>query len=268
MGMKISQAEYEAIKDFASKFSEYHDVANSVFAVINGTEFMSDSDFSKLKENEKNMRKYLNEEFGVLETTIYGLMGGKPYMGFPNMTGRWDTYAEALSGNFRLIKGESLSHASDSLSRVVGVAKSSVVSDNEVEVENPSPEVPISKWFSDELLGHISDTKIKALCSELNNVAELNPNATALLMRTILLLTLQKKLGRLSKDDLKDVMNQAISQNIYEDTHIRRILTHLSTIPKTMLDASHHSRWVIIKKDDLGIWLPGLVNVVEATFPE
>jgi len=264
--MKITKEEYESIKDFIKKFREYHDVANGVFAVTKGREYMPDADFKKLKEDERHMRDYLNEEFGNLEETIYSLLGGRPFMRVPNMPGsRWDTFSEALSGNFTIVKGETLNQADDYLVKVGGLAKRAMNAKDKI-VEYSGPQTSPSKWFSDDLLQKITDAKVNALCVELNNVSELNPNATALLMRTILLLTLQKKLGKASKEDLKDVLNQAISQDSYKDVHIKRILTNLSSIPKTLLDASHHSKWIIVKKDDLGIWLPGLVNVVEATF--
>lgn len=265
MIMNISHVDYLAIKNFVDKFRKYHDIANRVFAVSNGRDYMSDVDFKSLRKNERKMRDYLNEEFGNLEPLIYGLIGGKPYLTIPNIPGsKWDIFAEALSSNFTIVKGDSLVQADDSLTRLLGTAKRAA--NERKEIKNPASTTLPSKWFSDDLITRITDTKIKALCIELNNVADINPNATALLMRTILLLTLQKKMGKSAKDDLRDVMNQAISQNIYEDVHIKRILTNLSDIPKTMLDASHHSKWVIIKKDDLGIWLPGLVNVIEATF--
>lgn len=264
--MNISETDYLAIKDFAEKFREYHEVANDVFAVSNGRKHMSDTDFKSLREDEKHMRYYLNEEFGNLEQIIINLMGGKLFLTVPNIPGsKWDVFAEALSSSFTIVKGDSLSRADDELTRLVGKAKS-IAEKKDKQAEPSTPVTSPSQWFSDGILSKITDNKIKALCIELNNVFADNPNATALLMRTILLLTLQKKLGNSAKDDLRDVMNQAISQDVYKDVHIKRVLTNLSTIPKTMLDASHHSKWVIIKKDDLGIWLPGLVNVVEATF--
>lgn len=266
VAMTITESDYKALKDFVDNFRKYHDMANEVFAISNGREYMGVVAFKQLQQNEKALRNKLNEQFGDLEQVIYNLMGGKPFMAIPAVPGsRIDVFAEALSGNFTLIKGESLIQADDHLTRLLGAAKRAINRKEKTGSLPASAEIS-PKWFSNDLLSQVTDTKIRALCTELNNVAELNPNATALLMRTILLLTLQKKIGKSAKGDLKDVMNQVISQDVYNDVHIKRILVNLSTIPKTMLDASHHSRWVTIKKDDLGIWLPGLVNVVEATF--
>lgn len=261
--MKITQENLESIKKFAKQFDEYHVIANKVFAVSNGHEYMDPDTFTKLREKEKLLRRNLNEEFGSHEQMIYNLLGGKPFLGWNGR--RWDVFSEALSANFNIVKGESLNYVEDSLSKAVGAAKK-LLQDTRNPGKVKSLDVESGAWFSDELLKTISDTKIRTLCVELNSVSTDNYNAAALLMRTILLLTLQKKLGKIAKDDLKDVLNQAISQDIYGDTHVKRILANLSSIPKTMLDASHHSKWVIIKKDELGVWLPGLVTVVEATF--
>jgi len=263
VSMDITKKELELLKKFKDDLNEYHDVANSVFGVTNGYDYMSDDEFKKIRVRERNLRDGLNEQYGSVEKMINNLLGGKPFMSVPAVpNGRWDVFSEALSSNFTIVKGESLSSAVDYMSRVYGKAKSLL--------ENPSNVQPniSGKWFTKDLLARITDQKIRKLCEELDRVSSGSPNAAALLMRTILLLTLQKKLGKVAHKDLGPVLNQAISQDIYKDLHIKRILTNLVSIPKTMLDATHHSQWVLIKQDDIGIWITGLVNVVEATYPE
>jgi hypothetical protein len=92
-----------------------------------------------------------------------------------------------------------------------------------------------------------------------------NPNAGALLFRTILLLTLQYKLGIKSKDELSEVLGQVVGGDIY-DKHVTRLLKQLQGIPKELLDASHHSKWIIIKNQDLQVWAQALRQVLLATF--
>ncbi len=251
------------IKKFKDDLSEYHDLANMVFAVSNGRKYMSDDEFHNLRKRERATRDDLNEQYGVVEKLIITVLGGKPMMGLPAFPGRrWDVFAEALSSNFNIVKGDCLNMAEDEMSRVYGKAKSLATAESDVASTKNG------RWFPDDLLQRIKDPKIKKLCEELERVVKDNPNAAALLMRTILLITLQKKLGKKAHDDLGPVLNQAISQNIYNDLHIKRILENLASVPKTMLDATHHSKWVLIKTDDLGIWLPGLVNIIEATYPK
>ena len=261
----ITQEDIQKLQNFISTFGIYHDIANKVFGVSNGHEYMSEGGFAELRSQEKMLRRSLNEEFGVIEQLVYDLMGGKPFIAYPGLPGRqWDVFAEALSANFNIVKGESLNYVEDALSRAIGAAKASLNSQKTSKPEKT--QLTPGVWFSDDLVSRITDHKIKTLCIELNQTSERSPNATALLMRTILLLVLQNKLGKSAKNDLKDVLNQAIAQDVYSDVHIKRILTNLSSIPKTILDASHHSKWVMVNTDEIGVWLPGLVKVVEATF--
>lgn len=260
--MQITTTDLSMIKKFKEDLSDYHDLANMVFAVSSGREYMSDDEFNKLRKRERALRDDLNEQYGAVEKHIIAVLGGKPLMGIPAFPGRrWDVFAEALSSNFNITKGDCLNMAEDEMSRVYGKAKSLVDTKSDVVGKN-------GRWFPEDLLIRISDQKIRKLCEELDRVFLDNPNAAALLVRTILLITLQKKLGKKAHDDLGPVLNQAISQDIYGDLHIKRILQNLASVPKTMLDATHHSKWVLIKTDDLGIWLPGLVNIIEATYPK
>ena len=261
--MEVTEKDLELLKRFKTGLGAYHDLANSVFGVSRGYERMSDSDFKKLRIREREARDSLNELYGSVEKLIINLLGGKPFMAVPAVPGaRWDVFTEALSSSFNISKGECLNYAVDAMNRAYGKAKSLVGKPEQ------TPKKVTSEWFSKDLLVRISDQKTRTLCKELNGVAIDSPNAAALLMRTILLITLQKKIGKLAKDDLGPVLNQAISQDIYKDLHIKRILTNLASVPKTMLDATHHSKWALIKQDDIGVWMPGLVNVVEATYPE
>lgn len=261
--MEVTKDDLELLKKFKADLSRYHDLANTVFSVSRGYERMSDDDFAKLRSNERKSRDDLNEQYGSVEKLIINLLGGKPFMSVPAVPGaRWDVFEEALSSSFNIAKGECLNYATDALNRAYGRAKSMVESPKQTQ------KVVTSEWFSKDLLARISDQKIRTLCEELNEVASGSPNAAALLMRTILLITLQKKIGKTAKSDLGPVLSQAISQDTYKDLHIKRILTNLASVPKTMLDATHHSQWVLIKQDDIGIWMQGLVNVIEATYPQ
>lgn len=260
--MEVTKAELALLEKFKKDINSYDQLANSVFGVINGHDYMANDDFEKLKKQEREARDNLNEQYGAVESLIDNLLGGRPFMRVPNVpNGQWDVFAEAFSSRFTIVKGECLDYAVDAVNRAYGKAKGLVGK------STTTPKLTSARWFSDDLIARITNTKIKRLCEELDKVVAGNPNAAALLMRTILLLTLQKKLGNLAKTDLQPVLNQAISQDAYKDLHIKRILTNLSSIPKTMLDATHHSKWVLIKPDELGLWLPGLVSVLEATFP-
>lgn len=101
----------------------------------------------------------------------------------------------------------------------------------------------------------------------MNKLLPENPNAAALTMRTIMLVCLRHKLGSNAKEDLEAALARAISQDIYKDTHIKRILTNFQKMPKTLLDATHHSQWILLELGDIAPWLSGLSKLLEATFP-
>lgn len=258
--MDITKQQLAELEKFQKNLSQYHDAANAVWAARR--EYASDADLEKKINREKAFRDKLTIEYGGLEDIINNLLGGKPVMVVPNIPGyQWDIYAEALSARLTSTKGDCLSMAEQSTAQAVGKARQAV----------KAPKVPNSATpahvFSDELLGKIKNPKIKKLCEELNRSLPHNPNSAALLMRTVLLITLQQKMGSKAKDDLAPVLNQAISQDVYGDTAIKRILTNFAGLPKTLLDATHHSQWMIFTVDDINSWLPGLVKVIEATYP-
>lgn len=128
--------------------------------------------------------------------------------------------------------------------------------------------------FSAELLKEISDVKVQTLCRELNNVFGKNPNAGGMLFRTILLNTLRFKLKNTQvgkkiladSDDLKSVLSKTISNDIYDDFHIKRFLEQFSKIPKDIFDAGVHSDWVLVEQSDLDSQIGGLIKIIGATF--
>ena len=128
--------------------------------------------------------------------------------------------------------------------------------------------------FSPELLKRISDSKVQTLCREMNDVFGENPNAAGMLFRTLLLNCLRFKLKKTligkkilkDSDDLKEVLNKTISNNIYQDNHIKVFLTQFSHIPKDIYDAGVHSDWVLINQSDLDSQIGGLIKVIEKTF--
>jgi|GEM_PF-2585098 len=258
--MSITKQQLTELEKFQKNLTRYQDAANAVWAARRT--YASNADLEKKMKHEKDLRDKLNIEYGGLEDTINNLLGGKPLMIVPNIPGyRWDIFAEALSARFSSTKGDCLNMATQSTAQAVGKARQLIKNPNSSKSTTP---VPV---FTDELLRKVRSPKIKKLCEELNRSLPQNPNSAALLMRTILLITLQQKMGSKAKNDLAPVLNQAIAQDAYGDTAIKRILTNFAGLPKTLLDATHHSQWMIFTADDVSTWLPGLVKVIQATYP-
>ncbi len=259
----VTKAELAALKKFQKELDEYNKLVIRVFRTRNGQLHDSEEVYNLINK-EKISRRKINSLFGKVEQLTYNLIGGKPFMQIPAIPGhQWDIFAEAFSSKFTSTKGDCLEMAIDSVDRAVGKAEGLVSSHASATVKVVMGDEVM--MFEDELVNNISDQKIKTLCLEFNNVFSKNSNAGALLFRTILLLTLQHKLGIKAKDELSEVLGQAVSGDVY-DKHVTRLLKQLQGIPKTLLDASHHSKWIMIKGQDLNVWAQALRQVLLATF--
>ncbi len=128
--------------------------------------------------------------------------------------------------------------------------------------------------FAYDLLSSIPDSKIETLCREFNDNFGKNPNAVAMLFRTILLNTLRYKLKKtpigniILKDSgsLKEILNKCISNDIFKDPHIKKFLEQFSKVPKDIYDAGVHSDWIIVEQSNLDSQISGLVLVIKKTF--
>lgn len=259
--MHITKEQLVELQEFQTNLSKYHDAANSVWEAM--TMYLGDNELEKRRTTEKKLRLKLSVDYGSLEDTIDELYGSRPTMGVPNMPGmRWDIFAEALGSQFNSTKGDCLNMAEQIIARVVGKAKK-IATTPSAQLKSDNKAI----FFSDDLLNRIQSVKIKTLCREFNQSWPQSPNSCALLIRTILLATLQYKMGSKAKEDLGPVLNQSISQDAYQDKQIKKILTIFSSMPKQLLDATHHSQWILLKESDLDYLLPGLVKVLEATYP-
>lgn len=276
--MEVTKSQLAVLKRFKDNLETYQEIAIFLYKNKKDHQYVSESNLNELTKQEKMLRLKLNIDYGNIENLLDNLLGGKPYIGMPAMPGmKWNVYSEALASNFNFAKGECLNFAVDATNRAFGKAKAIISSTVKSQTNSvkpplksgkpPKSNMVISKWFPEDLLARINDNKVKVLCIELDQVLPLSPNAAALLMRTILLNTLQQKIGGRAKDDLGPVLGQAIALNVYSDRHIMNILSGFSTIPKSLLDATHHSKWMLIGSDHLGHWMPGLVKVIEATYP-
>lgn len=87
-----------------------------------------------------------------------------------------------------------------------------------------------------------------------------------LLLRTILLLTLQFKLSESNDKGLQDLINKAIGNNVYDDKRITKILSGINNGPKIILDATYHSDWMEIDQSDINVFLLNVKKIVEGTF--
>lgn len=261
--MSVSKSELQSLKKLQNEFDKYHKLVVSVYRIYNHRDYPSQQEINKRIDQEKKARRTLNVNFGKVEKTVYNLLGGKPMMQIPAIPGyQWDIFAEALSSNFETSsKGQCLDMAIDSIDRAVGKAEG--IASSAAPITTP---ITGENIFEESLIEKINDNKIQELCREFNNVYGTNPNAGALLFRTILLISLQYKLGTKAKDDLSSVLNQAVSSNIYKDTHITRVLKNFQGVPKTLLDATHHSKWILINGAELVTWAQGLRLVLGATF--
>ena len=138
------------------------------------------------------------------------------------------------------------------------------------EIEPSRPSVnPVQQSIpaiEEAIIKRISDQKIQVLALELNRISNRNPNSAALAIRTILLLTLRNKLRIKSYLELTDALNQAISKDIYKDPQVKKILIEFAGMPKQLLDATHHSSWILIKDSQIRNWATGLEVVIAATF--
>jgi hypothetical protein len=257
--MIINTDDLKRLKRFKSSLISYQKLSTSIYRSVNGYEILSRDDLDKIVKKETRTREKLMSFYGENESLIIFLHGGRPQMEIPAFPGhRWDVFMEALSGDYDTSnKGRCLEMAIQLSNIIVGKAKRLV--------SNPTV---ISKKivFSDELLKRITSNKVKTLCAEFNNVYSDSPNAAALLFRTILLITLQVKLGDKAREDLGPVLNQVISQDVYNDKQIKKILTNFSSIPKTLLDSTHHSQWILIKNEEVLSWTSGLLRIIESTF--
>jgi hypothetical protein len=255
--MELSASDYKRLQKFKTDLTKYSELSNSVYSIINGHEYVSGDELKRRRANESRLREKLTLEFGSLEDTIFRLIEGTPTITLFGQT--YDVFDSALSDNFQSpLKGQCLGHAIQCATKALGKAKPAAV--------KQAATGKISKAFSDITIKKVSDQKVKQLLLEFNNVYPENPNAAGLLMRTILLMTLKAKLGTKAKDDLAPVIAQAISQNTYNDNHIKRILTSFQQIPKTVLDATHHSSWILLDQNNIDSWLPGVKLIVETTY--
>lgn len=268
--ISLNQQKLDKLKTFRQQLEEYVSVTNEIYSVVNRHRFADNKELDDLLEKEKILRLRLNEAYGELEETIIALIGYKPYLKIPSMPGvKWDIFIEAMSGNFKTsTMGESQEYALQAVSSVIGKAKSELIKTKSINLSISQQTKEIgSIIFTNELIARINVNKLKILCTEMNKLLPDNPNSAALLMRTILLVTLRHKLGKKSKDELEQVLAQAISQDIYQDKHVKRILINFQKMPKTLLDATHHSQWLLMEYDDLHSWLTGLNKLIEFTFP-
>lgn len=268
--IEINRQTLNRLKLFRQQLEEFVSITNDIYSIINHHRLSNDKELDGLLGKGKTLQTQLNELYGELEETIIALIGYSPILKVPSMPGvQWEVFIEALSGNFKTsTMGESQHYALQAMSTVIGRAQSKLTKSKEVSISTSQQIKQIgSIVFTHDSIERININKLKILCNEMNKLLPDNPNSAALLMRTILLVCLRHKLGSKSKDELAQVLSRAISQNIYQDEHIKRILTNFQKMPKTLLDATHHSQWVLMEYDELSSWLPGLSKLIEITFP-
>ena len=115
-------------------------------------------------------------------------------------------------------------------------------------------------------LKRIDDKKVQLLCVELGRTWPQNPNASALLVRAILLCALRHKIGRGAGDDLSAVLGQAIAQLGLDQTTIH-ILENFQKMPKTLLDATYHSQQMTFTEEEVSSFIVAIVKIVQGLYP-
>jgi len=240
----MTRSDLTLLEKFERKLLTYVNVINDTVRIKNHLDNFTDEDSSLIIKKEIKLRKKLNVLYGEVETIIVHVLGSVPYIEIPMLPGqKWNVFLEALSNGTSSNKGTCLQFALQTMSVVIGKAKRLST--------HPPNKKDQQIVFDEDFIKKIVSSKVKVLCIEFNQIYGNNPNATALLFRTILLIALQLKLGSNAKEDLGPVLSQAIGQNIYEDRQIRKILEQFQKMPKIMLDATHHSQWIVIEQIDM-----------------
>ena len=258
--LTMDEQTLERLKAFQKKLSRYHDVCNEIWRASNRTFDLAQYD--KLRPQEKQLRQDLIEEYGALEPTITRLLGGELKLRVPNIPGsEWDIFVEALSGSFNTMKGDCLEWAEQFISKAIGKAKELLK-----RPQPTSPQSATKPLFTADELKRIDDKKVQLLCVELGRTWPQNPNASALLVRAILLCALRHKIGRGAGDDLSAVLGQAIAQLGLDKTTIH-ILENFQKMPKTLLDATYHSQQMTFTEEEVSSFIVAIVKIVQGLYP-
>ncbi|HEU4966431.1 MAG TPA: hypothetical protein VFT53_03035 [Candidatus Saccharimonadales bacterium] len=268
--MELNKQTLDQLQDFKKLLENYVTLTNTIYSIINHRSYAEDSERDAFWAKHEKLQPQLNILYGSLEDIITAIVGYKPVVEVPAIPGAsWDVFREALSGNFQSsMMGDCQQHALQTMNMVVGKAKSLLSNKTSVTIGSAKQSRQVGTVvFSQELIDRINLNKLKILCTEMNKLLPDNPNSAALVMRTIMLVCLRHKLGGRAKEDLEAVLAQAISQDVYKDAHIKKILINFQKMPKALLDAMHHSQWMLLEYDELAPWLPGISKLLDITFP-
>ena len=220
-------------------------------------------DKESILDKEEKLREELMEDWGRLKELFFRLniptITVTPSIGYQE-----HIFEEALSGRLfdNPLKGASLINAISSATQAIGVADSLT----DTEFKRLTKKSPTTLT---DLYPKIKDQKIKILLSELVNSYG-NPNASAFLIRTLILLILRYKLELESKgfeerEGPVDLINKVISQNLYNDKHINKALENIKAY-KDILDFGIHSSWILIPQEDIEKLFPYIRILLQGTF--